>query len=73
MATTDFGPLRWMAPENFQHIYSNKSGLQLSAFTESEDVWSYAILLVELVTGQLPYPHVIRASEIAFRVLQYVF
>jgi hypothetical protein len=39
------GPIRWMSPENIQKkIYSEKS-----------DVWSFGCLIIELLTGQLPY------------------
>lgn len=42
---TSFGPLRWMAPESLKDkSYSTKS-----------DVWSYGILLYELVAGDEPH------------------
>jgi serine/threonine protein kinase len=42
--SSDLGPIRWMAPENFGRTYSSKS-----------DVWSWACLLLELFTKDKPY------------------
>lgn len=42
--TTNVGPIRWMAPENFRLTYSEKS-----------DVWSFGATIVEMLTGTLPY------------------
>ena len=42
---SQFGPIRWMSPENIQNqIYSEKS-----------DVWAFACTLIELLTGEVPY------------------
>lgn len=41
------GPIRWMAPEQIgEQQYSEKS-----------DVWAYGALLVELITGNEPFPN----------------
>eukprot|EP01122_Echinamoeba_exundans_P010173 TRINITY_DN3748_c0_g2_i2.p1 TRINITY_DN3748_c0_g2~~TRINITY_DN3748_c0_g2_i2.p1 ORF type:complete len:1820 (-),score=295.69 TRINITY_DN3748_c0_g2_i2:39-5498(-) len=42
---TDVGPLRWFAPECFELKYSEKT-----------DVWAYGCTLIELATGELPFP-----------------
>jgi serine/threonine protein kinase len=39
-----FGPIRWMAPENFGRFYSEKS-----------DVWSFGCTIIEIVTQEVPY------------------
>jgi serine/threonine protein kinase len=39
------GPIRWMAPECFNEL----------KYSEKSDVWSFGCLLLELVTGRVPY------------------
>eukprot|EP01122_Echinamoeba_exundans_P016222 TRINITY_DN8155_c0_g1_i1.p1 TRINITY_DN8155_c0_g1~~TRINITY_DN8155_c0_g1_i1.p1 ORF type:complete len:789 (-),score=100.61 TRINITY_DN8155_c0_g1_i1:41-2407(-) len=41
---TDVGPIRWMSPEQFNGLYSEKS-----------DVWSWACTVVEMTTGDVPH------------------
>lgn len=41
---TQMGPVAWMAPENFHQRYSTKS-----------DVWSFGIVLYEIVAGKPPH------------------
>lgn len=52
-------PVKWMAPESLSdHIYTNRS-----------DVWSFGILLWELVTlGAVPYPGI--AIQDLFKLLK---
>jgi len=46
MTTTETGPLKWMAPESLKSkVYSFKS-----------DVYSYGVVVWELVARSLPYP-----------------
>lgn len=45
--TTDVGPIRWMAPE----------ALLERTFSEKSDVWAYGCLLIEIFTGQPPFPN----------------
>jgi len=42
---TNTGPLKWMAPESYKRVYSQKS-----------DVWSFAVTMIEILTSQEPYP-----------------
>jgi serine/threonine protein kinase len=48
----DMGPIRWMAPEQLRR----RQGSSKSVYAQSTDVFSFAMLLVELVTNQLPWP-----------------
>jgi predicted Ser/Thr protein kinase len=43
-----FGPIRWMAPESFKNpvVYSKMS-----------DVWSFGIVVYEIVSRQIPHQH----------------
>lgn len=52
-------PVKWMAPESLaDHIYTSRS-----------DVWSFGILLWELVTlGAVPYPGI--AVQDLFKLLK---
>lgn len=43
---TTVGPIRWMAPENIKSL----------EYSEKSDVWSYGGLLIEMVTGDMPFP-----------------
>jgi hypothetical protein len=55
---SDVGPLKWMAPEAIkERIYSQKS-----------DVWSYAVLIWEIVAREDPYPDM-DALQVASRVV----
>jgi serine/threonine protein kinase len=53
---TDVGPLRWFAPECFELKYSEKT-----------DVWAFGCTLVELLTGDVPFPR-LSAIETAVAV-----
>ena len=46
-STCDVAPLKWIAPESIKsRLYSEKT-----------DVWSFAIVMVEVLTRDQPYPH----------------
>eukprot|EP01122_Echinamoeba_exundans_P011348 TRINITY_DN4480_c0_g1_i1.p1 TRINITY_DN4480_c0_g1~~TRINITY_DN4480_c0_g1_i1.p1 ORF type:complete len:1551 (+),score=222.69 TRINITY_DN4480_c0_g1_i1:79-4731(+) len=40
------GPIRWMSPENIRD----------QSYSEKSDVWAYGATLVELITGDEPFP-----------------
>ncbi|PRP87792.1 hypothetical protein PROFUN_04266 [Planoprotostelium fungivorum] len=44
----DVGPIKWMSPES----------LKLSHFSEKSDVWSWAVLCIEVLTRREPLPNV---------------
>ena len=46
MGTKITGTVPWMAPEIFR----------LGEFTEQSDIYSYGVILYELLTGQVPFP-----------------
>jgi len=45
--TKEAGTLRWMAPEMIRRL----------DYDQSVDVYSFGILMFELLTGDLPYKH----------------
>lgn len=51
------GTYAWMAPEV----------IQASTFSKSSDIWSYGVLLWELLTGEMPYKN-IDALAVAYGV-----
>ena len=47
-------PVRWMAPESFED----------GVFTYKTDIWSYGVLLYEIITfGSVPY-HMLTNAEV---------
>ncbi|XP_048346685.1 RAF proto-oncogene serine/threonine-protein kinase isoform X2 [Sphaerodactylus townsendi] len=55
------GSVLWMAPEVIRMQDSNP-------FTFQSDVYSYGIVLFELMTGELPYSHINNRDQIIFMV-----
>ncbi|XP_032064767.1 RAF proto-oncogene serine/threonine-protein kinase isoform X2 [Thamnophis elegans] len=55
------GSVLWMAPEVIRMQDSNP-------FTFQSDVYSYGIVLYELMTGELPYSHINNRDQIIFMV-----
>jgi serine/threonine protein kinase len=47
----EMGPIRWMAPEQLKR----RQGSSKSVYAQSTDVFSFAMLLVELVTNDVPW------------------
>ncbi|PRP73592.1 putative LRR receptor-like serine/threonine-protein kinase [Planoprotostelium fungivorum] len=45
---TNIGPIKWMAPES----------LKTKIFSEKSDVWSWAVLVIEIITGEEPFPNI---------------
>ncbi|KAL8130228.1 hypothetical protein V2J09_019383 [Rumex salicifolius] len=56
--TPETGTYRWMAPEMIQH----------RPYTQKVDVYSFGIVLWELITGMLPFPNM-TAVQAAFAVV----
>lgn len=54
---TSFGPIAWMAPENLNLSYSEKS-----------DIWSFGCLVYEVVTRKLPHHDHTDLAELAVAI-----
>jgi len=54
---TQMGPVAWMAPENFHQRYSSKS-----------DVWSFGIVLYEIVAGKPPHENYHDLFDLALKI-----
>jgi serine/threonine protein kinase len=59
-AITEGGSTRWMAPELFMNSEGNTVDLEDSVPTLKatcySDIWSFAMLALELLTGKIPFP-----------------
>lgn len=60
------GALRWMAPEVIESIESNEGGSP----TDKGDVWAFAMTVLELSTGKLPFEDIKIDRGVTVRVLR---
>ncbi|KAL0573864.1 hypothetical protein V5O48_008081 [Marasmius crinis-equi] len=51
------GSTRWMAPELVEGLIQDEANTKLPQVTTYSDVYAFASVCLEIITGQLPYPH----------------
>ncbi|ESK95443.1 hypothetical protein Moror_997 [Moniliophthora roreri MCA 2997] len=70
MVPTSFfaGSTRWMSPELIQAIVEDDSNVP--RVTTFSDVYAFASVCLEVITGQLPYPHRTNDYQVTFDILR---
>ncbi|KAK0440640.1 kinase-like domain-containing protein [Armillaria borealis] len=53
---TDFGTMRWMAPEMILALVEDESEPKVPRVTTASDVYAFGSVCLEIMTGALPYP-----------------
>jgi serine/threonine protein kinase len=68
------GSTRWMAPELFMNMEADGSDSEEDAsplkVTRYSDVWSFAMLALELLTGEVPFPDKFLDAAVILALIQ---
>eukprot|EP01119_Soliformovum_irregulare_P012216 TRINITY_DN315_c0_g1_i6.p1 TRINITY_DN315_c0_g1~~TRINITY_DN315_c0_g1_i6.p1 ORF type:complete len:437 (-),score=120.67 TRINITY_DN315_c0_g1_i6:295-1605(-) len=56
LSSNNFGPIKWMSPESIMN----------RVFNEKSDVWSFGVLILEILTKQHPFPGM-NAADVAVK------
>ncbi|KAG6549299.1 hypothetical protein Mapa_009285 [Marchantia paleacea] len=66
-AKTQIGSARWMAPEIIRP-YRRPDGTSILGYSKPADIWSLGCTLLEMITGDVPFPEVTNNVAVLYKV-----